>query len=240
MCRSIHTLYNFEPEASDEEVRAAAIQYVRKISGFTKPSRANEEAFARAVDAVAAASERLLGELVTTAPARTARSRRKRSAPAAGSSSRPERPRLTRAERDSRSAGTGSSPGSGRPCSARSPRPRGRCPRARGPGRPRTCPAGPAGSPARTSSGRESRCSAGRRTRSGRAPCPILRSGPPSTDGARLHLVLSMPWRLPGSDGLHRREAPLRSAKEEQPRRFSKSSNRHLRGHPPSGAVDVA
>jgi hypothetical protein len=70
MCRSIHTLYNFEPEASDEEVRAAAIQYVRKISGFTKPSRANEEAFARAVDAVAAASERLLGELVTTAPAK--------------------------------------------------------------------------------------------------------------------------------------------------------------------------
>ena len=70
MCRSIHTLYNFEPEASDEEVRAAAIQYVRKISGFTKPSRANEEAFARAVDAVAAVSERLLGELVTTAPAK--------------------------------------------------------------------------------------------------------------------------------------------------------------------------
>jgi hypothetical protein len=70
MCRSIHTLYNFEPEASDEEVRAAAIQYVRKISGFTKPSRANEEAFARAVDAVAAASERLLGELVTTASAK--------------------------------------------------------------------------------------------------------------------------------------------------------------------------
>jgi hypothetical protein len=70
MCRSIHTLYNFEPEASDEEVRGAAIQYVRKISGFTKPSRANEEAFARAVDAVAAASERLLGELVTTAPAK--------------------------------------------------------------------------------------------------------------------------------------------------------------------------
>ena len=70
MCRSIHTLYNFEPEASDEEVRAAAIQYVRKISGFTKPSRANEEAFVRAVDAVAAASERLLGELVTTAPAK--------------------------------------------------------------------------------------------------------------------------------------------------------------------------
>ena len=68
MCRSIQTLYNFEPEATSEEVRAAALQYVRKISGFAKPSHANEEAFARAVDSVAAASERLLGELVTTAP----------------------------------------------------------------------------------------------------------------------------------------------------------------------------
>jgi hypothetical protein len=68
MCRSIHTLYNFEPEATDEEVRAAALQYVRKISGFTKPSRANEEAFNRAVEAVAAVSERLLAELVTSAP----------------------------------------------------------------------------------------------------------------------------------------------------------------------------
>jgi hypothetical protein len=70
MCRNIQTLYNFEPEASDDEIRSAALQYVRKISGFTKPSRANEEAFARAVEAVAAASERLLGELVTTAPAK--------------------------------------------------------------------------------------------------------------------------------------------------------------------------
>ncbi|HWC31504.1 MAG TPA: DUF2277 domain-containing protein [Actinomycetota bacterium] len=68
MCRSIQTLYNFEPPAKDEEVRAAALQYVRKISGFTRPSRANAEAFERAVDAVAAASERLLGELVTSAP----------------------------------------------------------------------------------------------------------------------------------------------------------------------------
>ena len=68
MCRNIQTLYNFEPEATDEEVRAAALQYVRKISGFTKPSRANEEAFELAVDAVAAASERLLAELVTSAP----------------------------------------------------------------------------------------------------------------------------------------------------------------------------
>ena len=67
MCRSIQTLYNFEPPATDEEVRAAALQYVRKISGFTTPSRANAEAFERAVDAVAAASGRLLGELVTSA-----------------------------------------------------------------------------------------------------------------------------------------------------------------------------
>jgi hypothetical protein len=68
MCRSIHTLYNFEPPATHEEVHAAALQYVRKISGFTKPSQANEEAFEAAVEAVTAASERLLGELVTTAP----------------------------------------------------------------------------------------------------------------------------------------------------------------------------
>ncbi len=69
MCRSIQTLYNREPRATDAEVRAAALQYVRKISGYTKPSRANEEAFERAVDAVAAASAALLGELVTrTAP----------------------------------------------------------------------------------------------------------------------------------------------------------------------------
>ena len=67
MCRSIHTLHNFEPPATEDEVRAAALQYVRKISGFTNPSRANAEAFERAVDAVAAASSQLLGELVTTA-----------------------------------------------------------------------------------------------------------------------------------------------------------------------------
>ena len=67
MCRSIHTLYNFEPPATEEEVHAAALQYVRKISGFTKPSRANAEAFERAVDAVTAASAQLLGELVTSA-----------------------------------------------------------------------------------------------------------------------------------------------------------------------------
>ena len=67
MCRSIHTLYNFEPPATDEEVRAAALQYVRKVSGFTKPSRANADAFERAVDAVADATSQLLNELVTSA-----------------------------------------------------------------------------------------------------------------------------------------------------------------------------
>jgi hypothetical protein len=70
MCRSIHTLYNFEPEATHEEVHAAALQYVRKISGFTKPSQANAPAFERAVQAVTRASEQLLAELVTTAPPR--------------------------------------------------------------------------------------------------------------------------------------------------------------------------
>jgi hypothetical protein len=68
MCRNIRTLYNFDPPASTEEVQAAALQYVRKISGFTKPSRANEAAFARAVDAVAAISAELLQELETAAP----------------------------------------------------------------------------------------------------------------------------------------------------------------------------
>jgi hypothetical protein len=68
MCRNIHTLYNFEPATTDEEVRAAALQYVRKISGFTKPSRVNEEAFAEAVEEMAEASIRLLGRLTTTAP----------------------------------------------------------------------------------------------------------------------------------------------------------------------------
>jgi hypothetical protein len=67
MCRNIHTLFNFEPEATDEEVRGAALQYVRKISGFTKPSRANEAAFELALNEVAAASKRLLDSLVTTA-----------------------------------------------------------------------------------------------------------------------------------------------------------------------------
>jgi hypothetical protein len=70
MCRNIRTLYNFEPHATEEEVRAASLQYVRKISGFSKPSQANEAAFARAVDAVAKASSELLGELVTNAAPR--------------------------------------------------------------------------------------------------------------------------------------------------------------------------
>ena len=68
MCRNIHTLYNFEPASTDDDVRAAALQYVRKISGFTKPSQANSEAFERAVDAVAFVSRQLLDELVTSAP----------------------------------------------------------------------------------------------------------------------------------------------------------------------------
>jgi len=68
MCRNIRTLHNFEPPATDEEIRSAALQYVRKISGYTKPSQANAEAFERAVDAVTAASAELLGELVTNAP----------------------------------------------------------------------------------------------------------------------------------------------------------------------------
>lgn len=70
MCRNIKPLHNFAPPATEDEVRAAALQYVRKISGTTRPSRANEAAFARAVDAVAAASSELLAALVTNAPAR--------------------------------------------------------------------------------------------------------------------------------------------------------------------------
>jgi hypothetical protein len=68
MCRNIRTLHNFEPPATDEEIRASALQYVRKISGFTKPSQANTEAFERAVDAVTEISTTLLQELVTNAP----------------------------------------------------------------------------------------------------------------------------------------------------------------------------
>jgi hypothetical protein len=68
MCRNIRTLHNFEPPATDDEVRAAALQYVRKISGATKPSKANEAAFERALETIAEASRRLLDELTTTAP----------------------------------------------------------------------------------------------------------------------------------------------------------------------------
>jgi hypothetical protein len=84
MCRNIRTLHNFEPPATHQEVHDAALQYVRKISGFTKPSRANTEVFERAIEEVAAASERLLGELVTSAPPKSreveAQKRRARSA----------------------------------------------------------------------------------------------------------------------------------------------------------------
>jgi hypothetical protein len=68
MCRNIRTLHNFDPPATEDEIRASALQYVRKISGSSKPSQANAEAFERAVDDVAAVSARLLGELVTNAP----------------------------------------------------------------------------------------------------------------------------------------------------------------------------
>ena len=70
MCRNIKTLHNFKPPATKEEIRASSIQFVRKLSGFTKPSKANEEAFNRAVDQVAQAAHELLDSLVTTAPPR--------------------------------------------------------------------------------------------------------------------------------------------------------------------------
>jgi hypothetical protein len=70
MCRNIKVLYHFEPPASQDEIRAAALQYVRKISGFSKPSQANQAAFDAAVEAVAAASERLIESLQTSAPPR--------------------------------------------------------------------------------------------------------------------------------------------------------------------------
>jgi hypothetical protein len=71
MCRNIRTLFNFVPPATDEEVRAAALQFVRKLSGSNAPSRANTEAFERAVDEVAASARRLVDELTTTAPPRS-------------------------------------------------------------------------------------------------------------------------------------------------------------------------
>ena len=70
MCRNIRTLFNFEPPATDDEIRAAALQFVRKISGFTKPSQANAETFNQAVDDIAAVAGRLVGALTTTAPTR--------------------------------------------------------------------------------------------------------------------------------------------------------------------------
>jgi len=70
MCRNIKTLFNFDPPATDEEVRAASLQFVRKLSGYTHPSQANQEAFDRAIDEVAVVARRLLGSLTTTAPSR--------------------------------------------------------------------------------------------------------------------------------------------------------------------------
>lgn len=70
MCRNIRTLHNFQPPATDDEIRASALQFVRKLSGFTKPSKANEAAFNRAVDQVTEAARELLGSLVTNAPPR--------------------------------------------------------------------------------------------------------------------------------------------------------------------------
>jgi hypothetical protein len=71
MCRSIKTLFNFEPPVTDEEIRAASLQFVRKLSGFTKPSKANEAAFVAAIDEIAAVSRTLLGALETSSPPRT-------------------------------------------------------------------------------------------------------------------------------------------------------------------------
>ena len=96
MCRNIRTLFNFDPPATDEEIRAASVQFVRKLSGFTKPSQANQAAFDHAVDDVAAVARRLIDSLVTTAAPRdreewAARARARaaeRYGPPAGSSSR--------------------------------------------------------------------------------------------------------------------------------------------------------
>jgi hypothetical protein len=71
MCRSIRTLHNFAPPATEEEMQAAARQYVRKVAGFTRPSQANAAAFEEAIEAVASATRKLVGELVTSAPPRT-------------------------------------------------------------------------------------------------------------------------------------------------------------------------
>ena len=94
MCRNIRTLHNFKPPATDEEIRASALQFVRKLSGFTKPSKANERAFARAVDEVTLAARTLLDSLVTNAPPRDrdeeAAKARARSAERFGQSARPQ------------------------------------------------------------------------------------------------------------------------------------------------------
>lgn len=94
MCRNIRTLHNFRPPATDEEIRASALQFVRKLSGFTKPSKANEHAFARAVDEVTLAARALLDSLVTNAPPRDrdeeAAKARARSAERFGQSARPQ------------------------------------------------------------------------------------------------------------------------------------------------------
>jgi hypothetical protein len=94
MCRNIRTLFNFEPPATDAEVRAASLQFVRKLSGFNAPSRANEKAFLRAVDEVSAIARRLVDDLVTAAPPRdrakvaaAARARYAKRFPAEGSQS---------------------------------------------------------------------------------------------------------------------------------------------------------
>jgi hypothetical protein len=100
MCRNIRTLFNFDPPATEEEIRAASVQFVRKLSGFARPSRTNEAAFDRAVDEVAAAARRLIDSLVTTAAPRDraewaarARLRAAQRFPAAGSSARPVPPK---------------------------------------------------------------------------------------------------------------------------------------------------
>jgi len=94
MCRSIKTLHNFTPPATDDEIRASALQFVRKLSGFTRPSKTNELAFTRAVDQVAQAARELLDSLVTKAPARdrdaeASRARARASARFASSDSQP-------------------------------------------------------------------------------------------------------------------------------------------------------
>ena len=90
MCRNIKTLFNFAPPVTDEEIHAAALQFVRKVSGFAKPSKANEGVFLAAVDDVAAVSKRLLNSLETSAPRKTARKRSPRRAPARRNASRPD------------------------------------------------------------------------------------------------------------------------------------------------------